>query len=96
MFSFTPVSEDDVLKILASSKIKTCDLDTIPASLVKKCAGILKTHVINIINYSVKGGFPNVLKFLVLLTFSKNQVYGQKRFEKLKTDVQSQFYSKIN
>ena len=41
--SFTPVSEEDLLKILKSSPSKSCDHDPIPTSLVKESADILIT-----------------------------------------------------
>ena len=60
---FTPVSEDDVLKILWSSKTKTCNLYPISTSLVKERADVLKSPITNIINYTLKeGSFPNCFK----------------------------------
>ena len=49
--SFTSISEDDVLKILASSKTKTCDLDPMPASLVLK--NVLIYSILTHINVSI-------------------------------------------
>ena len=70
------VSDYDVPKFFSSSTVKTCDLDPIPSSLVKECADVLKTSITNIINYSHKeGSFPNLLKLLMLLPFSKSQVW---------------------
>ena len=61
--SFTPVSEEDLLKILKSSPSKSCDLDPISTSLVKECADILITPITKIVNYSIKeGSFPNCFK----------------------------------
>ena len=61
--SFEPVSEGEILKILKSSTSKSCHLDPIPSALVKECADILVTQIINIINYSLReGSFPNSFK----------------------------------
>ena len=61
--SFTPVSEESLLKILKSSPSKSCGLDPIPMSLVKECADILITPITKIVNYSIKeGSFPNCFK----------------------------------
>ena len=61
--SFTPVSEEELLKILKSSPSKSCDLDPIPTSLVKECADILTTPITKIVNYSItEGSFPNCFK----------------------------------
>ena len=67
-----PVSEDDVLKILLSSKTKRCDLDPIPTSLVKECADVLKTPINNVIYYSLKEG-----SFLNCFKSSHKTKYGQ-------------------
>ena len=61
--SFKPVSEGDILKILNSSHTKSCNLDSIPTSLVKECADTLITPITNIINYLLnEGSFPNCFK----------------------------------
>ena len=61
--SFTPVSEESLLKILKSSPSKSRGLDPIPTSLVKECADILITPITKIVNYSIKeGSFPNCFK----------------------------------
>ena len=44
--AFTPVAEDDVMKILKTAPSKSCDLDPIPTSLLKECADILITPII--------------------------------------------------
>ena len=54
--SFTPVSEEELLKMLKSSPSKSCDLDPIPTSLVKECADILITPITKIVNYSITEG----------------------------------------
>ena len=72
--SFTLVSKDDVLKILLSSSIKTCDLDPIPNSLVKECADRIKAPMTNIINHSLmENSFPNSYVILLL----KKQVWTE-------------------
>ena len=52
--SFTFVSEYDIVKFLASSPTKTCDLDPIPTSLVKECTAKLLLPIF--LNYSLKEG----------------------------------------
>ena len=60
--SFTPVSEENLLKIRKSSPSKSCGLDPIPTSLVKECADILITPITKIVNCSLEGSFPNCFK----------------------------------
>ena len=70
--SFTPVSEEELLKILKSSPSKSCDLDPIPTSLVKECADILITPITKIVNYSItEGSFPNCFKMAYVTPFQK-------------------------
>ena len=70
--SFTPVSEEDLLKILKSSPFKSYDLDPIPTSLVKECADILITPITKIVNYSIKeGSFPNCFKMAYVTPLQK-------------------------
>ena len=70
--SFTPVSEEELLKILKSSPSKSCDLDPIPTSLVKECADILITPITKIVNYSItEGSFPNCFKMAYVTPLQK-------------------------
>ena len=72
--SFTPVSEEELLKILKSSPSKSCDLDPIPTSLVKECADILITPITKIVNYSItEGSFPNCFKMAYVTPFKRSR-----------------------
>ena len=72
--SFTPVSEEELLKIVNSSPSKSCDLDPIPTSLVKECAYILITHITKIVNYSItEGSFPNCFKMAYVTPFKRSR-----------------------
>ena len=63
-----------------SSTTKIYDLDHIPTSLVKECADVLKTPIINIINYSLKeGSFPKCFEAAYRYHPSQITKYGQKR-----------------
>ena len=68
----TPVSEEELLKILKSSPSKSCDLDPIPTSLVKECADILFTPITKIVNYSItEGSFLNCFKMAYVTLLQK-------------------------
>ena len=72
--SFTPVSEEELLKILKSSPSKSCDLDPIPTSLVKECADILITPITKIVNYSItESSFPNCFKMAYVTPFKRTR-----------------------
>ena len=63
LLSFTPVSEDEVSKLILSSSNSSCALDPCPTSLVKDCLHVLITPITNIINMSLSEGiFPDQWK----------------------------------
>ena len=63
MTSFEPATADEVRKSILSSQDKSCDLDPLPAKLLKSCLDILLTPITNIVNLSLESGsFPDVLK----------------------------------
>ena len=71
---FTPVSEEELLKILKFSPSKSCHLDQIPTSLVKECADILITPITKIVNYSItEGSFPNCFKMAYVTPFKRSR-----------------------
>ncbi len=60
---FSPVTLEEVEKLLNSSPDKQCCLDPIPTHLLKKCSSVLLPTVTNIINLSLSTGcFPDSFK----------------------------------
>jgi hypothetical protein len=60
---FHPATVEEVSKLLSQSSVTNCDLDPIPASLVKQCAPVLVPTITNIINLSLSSGvFPEQFK----------------------------------
>ena len=91
--SFTPVSEEELLKILKSSPSKSCDLDLIPTSLVKECADILITPITKIVNYSItEGSFPNCFKMAYVTPLQKKPSLDRNILKKLQAGVKPQLY----
>ena len=94
--SFTPVSEEDLLKILKSSLSKSCDLDPIPTSLVKECADILITPITKIVNYSVKkGSFHNCFKMAYVTPLQKKPSLDRNIFKNYRPVSNLSFISKL-
>ena len=63
LFSFKPVTLQEVEKLLAQSPDKHCDLDPLPTSLLKKCSSVLLPTITNIMNLSLsEGTFPDLFK----------------------------------
>ena len=52
MISFEPATADDFKKIILSSQDKACDLDPLPAKLLKYCLDVLLTPITNIFHLS--------------------------------------------
>ena len=61
--SFEPASEAEVLKIISGSAAKSCGLDPIPSTLLKKHLHVLLPVVTQIVNLSLASGdFATSLK----------------------------------
>ena len=65
--SFRPLSEADVIKMVHNSSNKSCELDPIPTSLLKKCLPELAPTLTRIINTSlINGKMPKLFKHAVI------------------------------
>ena len=72
MREFTPVSEDELRKIVSKPPNKTSSLDPIPTWLLKKCIDTLLPVISSIINNSLRvGSFPLVLREAVITPLIK-------------------------
>eukprot|EP00057_Strongylocentrotus_purpuratus_P003147 XP_003726023.1 PREDICTED: RNA-directed DNA polymerase from mobile element jockey-like [Strongylocentrotus purpuratus] len=66
--NFNPVSQEDVLKIIKSSKVKSCMSDPIPAQVFRQCMEELLPAITDITNQSLQSGvFPEALKSSVII-----------------------------
>lgn len=65
--SFTPVTMDEISKLVSDSPETNCDLDPIPTSLLKQCSSVLLPTITNIINLSLSTSiFPDQYSLLFL------------------------------
>ena len=65
--TFTPVSQDELLKTIKSMSLKTCELDPLPASLYSDCLPTLLPLITDIINHSLETGtVPDSLKSAIV------------------------------
>ena len=63
LLCFQPVTQDQVSKIIKSSMIKSCDLDPIPAVLLKECWPVILPVITDIVNRSFDCAvMPEMLK----------------------------------
>ena len=68
---FQEVSTEDVKKILSKGKFKSCDLDPLPAAILKQCLDILLpviVHIVNVILASRAVCLPVLSRHLSYLT----------------------------
>ena len=59
---YESVSEDEIKKLILSSSSKSCDLNSIPTSVLKNCLETLMTPITDIINISMESTFPKNVK----------------------------------
>ena len=52
---FQEVSTEDVMKILSKGKIKRCDLDPLPAAILKQCLDIFLPVIVHNFKGIVQG-----------------------------------------
>ena len=65
--SFTPITADEIKKLVSNMSNKFCCLDPIPAFLLKKCVDELTPILHHIINSSIESGsFPSGMKKAVI------------------------------
>ena len=70
--TFTPLSEEDVCRLIANSKSTSCFLDPIPTPLLKSCIEPLIPVITKIINISLDSGiFPANWKVAVVIPLLK-------------------------
>ena len=72
--NFQQVTLDMVKKFAVKTLTKSCDLDLLPASVLKKCFPIILPTPTSIVNMSLKNGvMPYALKVAVLKPLLKKQ-----------------------
>lgn len=70
--AFDMVTDEDVLKLVSGSTIKSCSLDPLPAIIMQKCYSTLVPVFRRVINLSLStGSMPNDLKVALLLPLLK-------------------------
>ena len=94
--SFRPVTDSDVLKLLSCSKIKSCPLDPIPASVLKECSSTLLPAYTRLINLSLMSGtMPETLKIAMLSPLLKSVNADHDSFSSFRPISNLKFLSKL-
>ena len=93
---FESASEDEIKKPILSSSSKSCDLDSIPTSVLKNCLDILITPITDIINISMETStFPQNFKEAYVRPLLKNTSLPKKELKNYRPVSNLSFISKI-
>ena len=66
LFSFRPVTDAEVYRLLKQSSSKFCSIDPVPTKLVKDCSDILTPLIRDIVNLCLRDGLPDTLKTAII------------------------------
>ena len=76
MTCFELATADEVRKLIINSPSKTCDLDPIPAELLKSCLDLLLVPITQMVNLSlISGVFPDTLKHHMSCLYLKSHLF---------------------
>ena len=93
---FSPVSVEEVDKLLNSSPDKQCCLDPIPTHLLKKCSSVLLPTLTNIVNLSLSTGcFPDSFKKSLITPLIKKQGLDRESLSNYRPISNLSFLSKL-
>ena len=94
--AFESLSDDDVLKLICGSAMKSCPLDPLPASIMKKCYHTLLPVFTRIINLSLDtGSMPERLKIAMLSPLLKKINADHELFSNFRPVSNLKFVSKL-
>ena len=89
-------SSEEVRKLILTSPIKTCALDSIPTSILKSCVDVLLIPTTNIVNLSLKSGvFPDTLKLSHIIPLLKKPSLSKDDMKKYRPVSNLNFISKL-
>ena len=93
---FTPVTVEDVIKVVLDSPSKQCDLDPIPTSLLKKCIHSLAPVITLIVNRSLSSGmFPEAFKHAIVTPLLKKPSLDRESLSNYRPISNLSFLSKL-
>ena len=78
LHDFAPTTETEVLHIISSSPLKSCDLDSLPTNILKECLDFIVPVITKIFNDSLCSGFvPNSFKTALITALLKKEGPGE-------------------
>ena len=94
--SFHPATEDEVKKIISKSKSATCELDSIPTNLLKKCLPTIIPLLTKIINLSMSSGtVPSTFKYALVKPLIKKASLDPENMKNFRPISNLPFLSKV-
>ena len=94
--NFSPVTDDEIVKLILQSPDKQCDLDPIPTSLLKQCVHALAPVITTIVNLSLEtGNFPSIFKRAVVTPLLKKPSLDKESFSNYRPISNLSFLSKL-
>lgn len=94
--TFTPVSEEEVRRIIMTAPSKSCGLDPIPTILLKACIDVLVTPITSIVNLSLSDGiFPACFKTAHVTPLLKKSTLDKDNLKHYRPVSNLSFISKI-
>jgi hypothetical protein len=76
MNTFFSVTPDELLRIIYSTSIKSCDLDPVPGQILKKCSHLVLPVLTTIVNLSLESAtLPTKLKEALLIPLLKKTFF---------------------
>ncbi len=93
---FTPLSKDEVSKLINSLSSASCDSDPISTSLVKHCIDVMLSTITRIVNLSLECGvFPSALKSARVGPLLKKPTLDPEQFKSYRPVSNLPFISKV-
>ena len=92
---FQPVSSKKILELI-SSKVESCDLDPVPAPVLKPCLSVLTPVITEIVNRSLTTGYiPECLKTAQIRPLLKKSNLDPENFKNFRPVSNLPFISKV-
>jgi hypothetical protein len=96
LYKFDPVTEEEVSRLLSSSRPTTCASDPIPSHLLQSLSPSVTTHLTKIFNLSLSSGiFPSSFKHSIITPLIKKK-HLSTHLAQLITDQSPIFPSSLN
>ena len=94
--SFEPLDDNGILDLIKKSTIKSCSLDPLPATIMRKCYPILVPILKNIVNLSLTSGkMPKELKSAMIIPLITKPNADTETFSNFRPVSNLRFVSKL-